>query len=212
MEEIPDKNIFMMCRTLNTEALSKLPDGYSIRSCRKDELGIWKAMPFDEPNEAEEYDQFMMEFFQTTYGGKEDLFYSRTLFVCDAWDRPVATCLLWKAYNEFNTIHWFKVLKDYEGFGIGRALLSIIMKNLNEEDYPVYLHTQPGSYRAIKLYSDFGFYLLSGDKFGSRQNDLEECLAILEKYMPEKDFRNLKISGAPEHFLNRLDTFDTIQF
>jgi hypothetical protein len=32
-------------------------------------------------------------------------------------------------------------------------------------EYPVYLHIQPSSFRAIKLYSDFGFSLLSGDNF-----------------------------------------------
>lgn len=211
-EEIPDKNIFMMCAALNADALSELPAGYSVRSCRPDELGVWKAMPFDDPAEAKEYDGFMTGFFRTVYGGKEAMFFADTLYVCDAHDRPVATCLLWKAYGEFNTIHWFKVLKEYEGRGIGRALLSIIMRNLKISDYPVYLHTQPGSFRAIKLYSDFGFALLAGEKFGSRKNDLDECLPILEEFMPEKDFRNLKITRAPEEFEKTLEKYETVEF
>ncbi|MDN5215995.1 GNAT family N-acetyltransferase [Fulvivirgaceae bacterium BMA12] len=212
MEELPDKNIFMMCKALNTNALSELPKGYITRNCRKDELGIWKSMPFDDPITANEYDGFMTEFFNTTYGDKEELFYNKTLFVCDQNDRPIATCLLWEAYGEFNSIHWLKVLKGYEGLGIGRALLSVIMKDLKSADYPVYLHTQPESYRAIKLYSDFGFYLLSDDKFGPRKNDLEDCWPILKKYMPEKDFQNLKTTTAPEHFISSLKKFSTIQF
>ena len=47
-EEILDKNIFMMCETLNRNALSELSASYSVRNCRPDELGIWKAMPFDD--------------------------------------------------------------------------------------------------------------------------------------------------------------------
>lgn len=211
-EEIPDKNVFMMCERLNRHALSELPAGYSVRSCRRDELDVWKRMPFDEVGFTEEYDRFMTDFFQTTYQGKEDLFFAETLFVCDENDKPVATCLLWKAYDEFNTIHWFKVLKEYEGRGIGRALLSIIMKDLRAEDYPVYLHTQPASFRAIKLYSDFGFALLAGERFGSRKNDLEECLPILEEFMPEKDFRNLSIAEAPEEFKKALSKYETVQF
>lgn len=212
MDDIPDKNIFMMCEALNAEALSELPEGYHVRSCRPDEYDIWKAMPFDDPATAAEYDAFMEGFFRDTYAGKEDLFYSGTLFVCDARDKPVATCLLWRAYDEFNTIHWFKVLKEYEGRGIGRALLSIIMKSVKEAGYPVYLHTQPGSYRAIKLYSDFGFYLLTGDTFGDRQNDLEECLPILEKYMPPRDFRRLKVAQPPKSFQDFLSTTTSNQF
>ena len=171
-EEIPDKNIFMMCEALNHNALSELSASYFVRNCRPDELGIWKAMPFDDADLAKKYEDFMSDYFITTYGGKEKFFFAKTLFVCDRQDKPIATCLGWKAYNEFNTIQWFKVLKEYEGQGVGRALFSIIMQKLEMRDYPVYLHTQPSSFRAIKLYSNFGFSLLSGDNFGIRKNDL----------------------------------------
>lgn len=211
-EEIPDLNVFMVCEALNFDALSEMPVGYSVRNCRPDELDIWKAMPFDSPELAKEFDGFMTGFFNDTYGGKEELFFAKTLFVCNSEDKPIATCFIWKAYNEFNTVHWFKVLKEYEGKGIGRALLSIVMRDLKAEDYPVYLHTQPASFRAIKLYSDFGFALLSGEKFGSRKNDLDECLPILEKFMPKKYFQNLKITTAPKEFEEILIKYDKIQF
>jgi len=211
-EEIPDKNIFMMCEALNHNSLTELPASYSIRSCRPDELGIWKTMPFDTVDLAKEYERFMSDYFTTTYGGKEELFFAKTLFVCDSQDKPIATCLIWKAYDEFNTIQWFKVLKDYEEQGIGRALLSIIMQKLEMRDYPVYLHTQPSSFRAIKLYSDFGFSLLSGDNFGIRKNDLDECLPILEKFMPKEYFQELRIINAPKEFEDIVNKYDTNQF
>jgi ribosomal protein S18 acetylase RimI-like enzyme len=211
-EEIPDKNIFMVCKELNKNALRSLPEGYIVRNCRPDELSIWKAFPFDDESLAKEYDSFMVDYFTTTYGGKEDYFFAKTLFVCDDQDKPIATCLLWKAYNEFNTIQWFKVHKNYEGKGIGRALFSLIMKDLTQEDYPVYLHTQPSSFRAIKLYSDFGFDLIRGNNFGIRQNDLEQCLLILEQFMPKNDFQNLRISNAPHNIQFFLENIKTIEF
>jgi len=177
-----------------------------------DELKIWKAFPFDNSEEVIEYEPFMTHFFETTYGGKEDQFFANTLFICDSSDQPIATCLLWKAYEEFNTIHWMKVLKGYEGLGIGRALLSLLMKDLSQEEYPVYLHTQPGSYRAIKLYADFGFHLLSDAVIGNRVNDLKECLPILQQYMPSDVFGRLMISTAPAYFLESLKGVDTIEF
>ncbi|MCU0238051.1 MAG: GNAT family N-acetyltransferase [Pyrinomonadaceae bacterium] len=210
-EEIPDLNVFMMCEVLNVDALSELPDGFSVRNCRPDELDIWKAFPFDD-NFNDEYDRFMSDFFNATYGDKEDLFFARTLFVCDAQDKPIATCFVWKAYDEFNTIQWFKTAKEHEGKGIGRALLSIVMRDLKAEDYPIYLHTQPASFRAIKLYSDFGFALLSGEKIGIRKNDLDEYLPILEKFMPKKHFRNLKIVDAPKEFVETANKYETNQF
>jgi GNAT superfamily N-acetyltransferase len=211
-EDIPDKNIFMMCEELNRAALADLPAGFSVRSCRPDELDIWKAMPFDDAETAKEYQGFMNDFFRTVYGGKEEDFFARTLFVCDERDKPVATCLVWKAYDEFNTIHWFKVLKEYEGRGIGRALLSLILRDLKASDFPIYLHTQPGSFRAIKLYSDFGFALLSNENCGPRKNDLDECLPILEEFMPKEFFQNLRTTEAPQEFIEALDKHETIQF
>ena len=211
-KEIPDKNIFMMCEALNRNSLTELPASYSLRSCRPDELGIWKTMPFDDADLAKEHEGFMSDYFTTTYSGKEELFFTKTLFVCNGQDKPIATCLSWKAYNEFNTIQWFKVLKEYEGQGIGRALLSIIMQELEMRDYPIYLHTQPSSFRAIKLYSDFGFSLLSGDNFGIRKNDLDECLPILEKFMPKAYFQKLRISNAPQEFEDTVNKYDTNQF
>jgi hypothetical protein len=126
-EEIPDKNIFMVCSALNRNALTELPANYSIRSCRPDELGIWKTMPFDDADLAKEYEGFMSDYFTTTYGGKEELFFAKTLFVCDRQNNPVATCLIWKAYNEFNTIQWFKVLKE-------RQFKSEVQQELMAED------------------------------------------------------------------------------
>jgi ribosomal protein S18 acetylase RimI-like enzyme len=211
-EEIPDRNIFMMCEALNPNSLAELPASYSIRRCKPDELDIWKTMPFDDADLAKKYEGFMSDYFTTTYGGKEELFFAKTLFVCGEQDQPIATCLSWKAYNEFNTIQWFKVLKGYEGQGIGRALLSIIMRELGMLDYPVYLHTQPSSFRAIKLYSDFGFSLLSGDKLGIRNNDLDECLPILEKLMPKEYFHKLRIIATPKEFEDTVNKYKTNQF
>jgi ribosomal protein S18 acetylase RimI-like enzyme len=211
-EDIPDKNIFMVCETLNRNALTELPTSYSIRNCRPDELNIWKTMPFDNADLSKEYEGFMSDYFTMTYGGQEELFFAKTLFVCDRQNKPIATCLIWKAYNEFNTIQWFKVLKKYEGQGIGRALLSIVMQQLEMRDYPVYLHTQPSSFRAIKLYSDFGFSLLSGDKFGIRDNDLDEYLPILEEFMPKEYFHKLRIVTAPKEFEDTVNKYDTNQF
>ncbi len=212
-EEIPDLNIFMMCeKAPGSGAFSDLPEGFSVRNCRPEELDVWKAFPFDDPETARQYYRYMTDSFETIYGGQEALFFANTLFVCDADDRPVATCAHWRSYDAFNAIHWFKVLKSHEGKGIGRALLSIIMRRFAPRDFPVYLHTQPGSFRAIKLYSDFGFKLLSGDKFGTRQNGLEESLPILEEFIPEEHFRKLRIAPAPEIFLRALEAETSPEF
>jgi GNAT superfamily N-acetyltransferase len=212
VDEIPDLNLFMMCGRLDPSALAPLPSGYTLRSCRPDELAVWKAFPFDTPAEAAANEQFMTDFFATAYGGREAEFFERTTFVCDDRDVPVATCMIWESYRELTTVHWFKVLRAYEGKGIGRGLLSALMRDVAPGDYPVYLHTQPGSYRAIKLYSDFGFRVLVNERTGTRPNEYEESLRHLRAVMPPEEFARLQTAVAPARFEEVLHRHPTVEF
>ena len=178
-ENIPDLNIFMMCEKLNEAAL--------------------KDFPFDTNEDKETYKKYMTKYFNDVYAGYEELFYNSCLFICDKNDKPVATCFAWKAYDNFYTIHWLKVLKEYEGKGLGRAILSEVMKNIPKEEYPIYLHTQPSSFRAIKLYSDFGFSILTDEYIGNRKNDYKESLTYLEYFMGDK-FKEIKFLESDKTF------------
>jgi len=211
-EEIPDYNIFMMCERLNKHALTNLNPDYSFRNCRPDELDLWKGFPFDSDRVPVEYEGFMNQIIKDSYSSNMTTFFQNTLFVCNKEGTPVATCSYWKAYGKINTIHWLKTRKAYEGKGIGRAVLSAIMKRFGSQDYPIYLHTQPGSFRAVKLYSDFGFQLLRGGKLGTRRNELEKCLPILKEFMPKKDFEGLEMIDTPKALISLLERETTVQF
>lgn len=211
-EEIPDYNIFMMCKRINEDALTDLHADYYFRNCRPDELELWKAFPFDNDTVPPEYQNFMNQIIHDSYGRDMRTFFKNTLFVCTKEGKPIATCSYWKAYGKINTIHWLKTLKAYEGKGIGRAVLSAIVRRFSRNDYPIYLHTQPGSFRAIKLYSDFGFQLLRGGQLGTRKNELEECLPILKEFMPRKDFERLRFVDTPDQLIKLLENETTIQF
>lgn len=200
-ETILALDLFMMCETLNREALRGLPAPYSVRYCRPDELEIWKRMHFDNPADAEAYNGYMTDYFQLVYAPAGDLFFRTCRFVCNEADEPIATAFMWRAYGEVMTLHWLKVLKAYEGEGIGRGLLSIILSELEEGDFPVFLHTHPSSFRAIKLYADFGFCLLSDPVIGARRNDLVESWPILQRFMPQSAFEGLTVGRAPARFL-----------
>ena len=211
-EEIPDYNIFMMCEQLKKNALSKLNSEYHFRNCRPNELEIWKAFPFDSETVPSEYEDFMNQYINDTYVSDIEIFLNNTIFVCNKDDKPIATCSYWLAYGKFNSIQWLKVRKEYEGQGLGRAILSEIIGKFSNEDYPIYLHTQPGSFRAIKLYADFGFKLLSGGQIGTRINEFEKSLPILKEFIPKKDFKEIEIVNTPNRFIKLLENETKIQF
>lgn len=198
--DIPDLNLFMMCATPKTEAYGDIPEGYHLRFCRREELERWKAFPFDTAAERDAYRAYMTEYFENVYAPHGDLFYRTCLFLCDAEDRPVATCFAWKAYGQFYTIHWLKVLKSHENQGLGRAILTETMKSIPADGYPVYLHTQPSSFRAIKLYTDFGFSLLTDESVGNRKNQYREAMPYLEHFMKPEGFRRLTFHTSDGQF------------
>lgn len=195
-------NLFMMCRHIQSSALSDLPQGYHIRLCRREELDLWKSIHFDSEAVAQAQRPFMDEYFDTVYQPQGEAFWQRCFFLCNDQDDPIGTCFAWRAYGKITTIHWYKVKREYEGRGLGRALLSHVMNTLSPSDYPVYLHTHPACLRAIKLYSDFGFSLLTDAVVGYRENDLQAALPYLQENLLPSVYQSLTFSSAEKEFLD----------
>ena len=53
----------------------------------------------------------------------------------------------------------------------------------------------------IKLYSDFGFDLLTDQRIGQRDNHIEQCLPYLKAMMPKEDYDQLRFTAAPAEFI-----------
>ena len=181
-------NLFMQCDAPDPNAFRPLPQGFAARLCRRDELIIWKNMWAQG-----KYMDFVNYYYDAVYAPREDEFFSRCIFAVDENDMPVATAGVWLAYGKINTVLWFYVLPEYEGCGIGRGLFSEIMK---KAEFPVYVHTHPLASRAIKLYSDFGFRLITDPVIGYRENNLQDSLPYLKKVLPQKDFEKLRKTNA----------------
>lgn len=205
-ESAGNYNLFMQCGEPPASAFRGLPADYSFRFrlCRRNELEVWKRVVAEE-----QYVDYVSEYYAKVYAPHEDEFFRRCLFVCNEKDMPVASTFIWRSYGQVNTVGWFRVLPEYEGKGIGRAILSEILKNA---EFPVYLHTQPTSARAIKLYSDFGFKLITDPKVGYRRNELSESLPFLEKVMPEKDYKNLRFTKANAELLKAALSTEVSEF
>lgn len=207
-----EAQIFMLCEELKHSALSTPPTGYVLRHPKQGEVELCKRMQFDDEETARREYAYMTDYFNRVYAPHGEAFYNVFRLAVDADDKPVGTCGLWKAYGCFYTVQWLKVTKPLEGRGIGRALLSSVLRDLPGRDYPVYLHTQAASFRAIKLYSDFGFRLITNEIPGPRPNELERGLPFIKKAMPKADFSALQYVCAPKHFLDCVETQKDIEF
>ena len=197
-------NLFMQCETPDKSAFRELPAGFFFKLCQRDELEVWKRVVAEE-----QYVGYVTEYYKKVYEKNADEFFHRCLFVCNADDKPIASTFIWRSYEKINTVGWFRVLPEYEGRGLGRALLSEIFKGA---DFPVYLHTQPTSARAIKLYSDFGFKLLTDPIIGYRKNDLTASLPYLQKVLPESEYMKLRFAEADKALIEAAISSEISEF
>ena len=175
-KEVLEGDLFMQCDVPNTSKFRLLPKGFSIRPCKRSELIIWKTI-FAQG----EYMDFVNDYYDKVYKPYEEIFFRRCMFVVDKDGKPVATSGIWKSYGRINTILGFFVLPEYQRIGIGRGLLSEVIKNAN---YPVYVHSHPIATTAIKLYSDLGFKFITDPVVGYRKNILQESLSYLKEILP----------------------------
>jgi len=90
-------NLFMQCDEFNHNAFSPLPESFSARNCRYDELNAWKTMWAQG-----EYMEFVDYFYDRVYAPQGDEFFLRCLFAVDEDDKPVTSSSIWRTYGRIN--------------------------------------------------------------------------------------------------------------
>ena len=94
--------------------------------------------------------------------------------------------------NSVSSLHWLVVDERYQGIGLGKALATAVM-NIYAKDraLPVYVHTQPWSWKAILLYVSLGFKLQKTDTFSHYENEYEKAMTELGKAVQEDQYELL---------------------
>ena len=193
---IPFYNIIMRCdRILPMEV--KLPEGYSIRAYQPGDETAWGTLhvatgDFATVHEAAEY-------FMKTYGA--DL--SRALFAVAPDGSVVGTMTAWndpRGTETIRSLHWLAVAKDHQRKGIGKALCKSVLKLMRREDNaaPVYLHTQPWSWKAVLLYAAQGFKLQRTDSFAAYENQYDAAMAAMQTVVTPEQFTKIEAASAPD--------------
>ena len=175
----------------------KLPAGYGIRAYQPGDEAAWAVLhtqtgDFASTEEAASY-------FMDKYGA--DL--SRVLFALSPEGEVIGTVAAWtddRAGEPVRSLHWLAVAEDHQRQGIGKALTQTALRLLRREDNaaPVYLHTQPWSWKAVLLYVKLGFKLQRKDAFGSYTNDYDQAMAALQPLLDEKQFALLESNSSRE--------------
>ncbi len=192
---IPFCNTIMKCSDYSPRHV-ELPDGFSIVSYQRGYEKEWAKLEyaigdFDSLEAAEKY-------FVETYLQKTELF-SNILFAMNKDNEIIGSCIAWqdmRGTNSVSSLHWLVVDERYQRLGLGRALCIAVMNIYVERGaLPVYIHTQPWSWKAILLYTSLGFKLQKTDAFSHYENEYEKAMIELGKIVTAEQYELLKQSS-----------------
>lgn len=190
---IPYCNVLMRCRQPARTLSCALPEGYCFHFFQPGDEVRWAEIEADIGDFASREEA--LRYFTGRYLPHREALSQRCFFVLDRAGRAVGTCMAWrdpKGEKEVSSLHWLAVLEDCQGRGLGKALLNKALSLYADwEAFPVYLHTQPWSYRAVGLYSRAGFHLLKSDSFSDYQNQTEQALEVLRPLLSKEAFDKL---------------------
>jgi len=134
-----------------------LPDRFSMRPMRLDEIGLWTDIWRD----AEPYFQIRDDTFMGVYGPDLPAVERRVFFVVDERGVAAGTISAWYDRDfkgaDSGQIHWVAVRPAFQNRGLAKGMITFAMNRLAEWHRLAYLGTQSKRIGAIKLYLDFGF-------------------------------------------------------
>lgn len=189
---IPFYNTIMKCTDYSYRETG-VPEGFSIIAYQPGYEKEWARLEysigdFDSLSEAEDY-------FVKTYLKEPELM-SDILFALDKNNEVVGSCIAWqdkRGEEIVSSLHWLVVNEPYQRIGLGRALCIAVMNIYAEKGaFPVYIHTQPWSWKAILLYCSLGFRLQKKESFSHYVNEYEKAMTELRKVVAADQYELLK--------------------
>ena len=189
---IPFYNIILKCSDYKSAQI-RLPEGFRFRKFQKGDEKTWAALEweigdFASLEEAEQY-------FLSVYCSYREEIEKRCIFVVDEKDRAAGSCIAWRDEKNgrlVSSLHWLVVSPACQGRKLGRALCQKTMEIFQRMDgFPVYIHTQPWSYKAILLYIQQGFQLQITDTFSDYQNQYTQAMHTLKEILTKEQYDTL---------------------
>lgn len=128
-------------------------------------------------------------YFQQDYLPFKSELERRCIFIENKEKEKIATLTIWWCYTGLRRdpwIHWVAVRPEYQGLGLGKALLYEGMRRMLEieGDRDIYLHTQTWSYKAINIYRQEGFRITDEKGLSGYENsDIDKAVDLLKDYL-----------------------------
>lgn len=185
MENIP---VIMILEDLTKLPKYELPEGYNFRNFREGDKRLWAEVE----TAAGEFTDLRkgIKQFENEFEINQEELTQRFLILENSKKECIGTAMGW--YDDhffrkgYGRVHWVGIHPDYQGKGLAKPLVSQTMEIIKERHTKCYLTTQTESYKAIKIYLDFGFIPYIKDENGTKAWKLMANFLkhpVLDKYM-----------------------------
>ncbi len=186
---IPFFNMILRCDVCKTQAVH-LPSGFSIVPYQPGYETAWAKLEYAlrDFDSAEEAEHYFISFYLQDTSHFDDI-----LFLVNPEKAVVGSCIAWtdlRNEQPVASLHWLVVAEEVQGLGLGKALCIAAMNRFRTP--PVYIHTQPWSYKAIFLYLSLGFRLQRHDTFSHYNNQYDEAMSTLKAIVTKEQFELLQ--------------------
>lgn len=196
-KSIPEKSIVMKLSRETADAVKcpVLPEGFSLRPFKEGDQYHWAkiiASVGEFPDNGYALAYFMLYYYRPRIKDVKE----RCFFIVKD-DIPIATAIAWSLFGQ-PSVHWLAVEKEYQGLGLGKAILSAVLECFSslspKED--IYVHTRTWSHKAVCLYHSLGFKMLReetvwGNGGAVHKNEYYEAMEILKKNIPPNIYGSL---------------------
>lgn len=195
-KSIPYYEMIMVAAGWEPSRSAPPPPGYVIRPYQDGDEAHWAAIEtsvgeFGQASDASAY-------WEREFRPHLDMVRRRCLFALDPEGHYVGTCTAWEQYDPrpLFMIHWVAVHPQRQGLGLGGALVCQAMELFRQSDsFPVVLHTQTWSHKAIRLYHRLGFRPVRFSPPALGKHDYEQAMAVLKGVYPPKQWEALAQSA-----------------
>lgn len=191
------KSIIMRCDRIDKSAYLALDSDVEIDFYKKGMETVWAKIQKAAGEFEKVTEKDVITYFIERFWCAQDKLGKRCIFLKEKnTENYIGTCMAWfghKGKEEIPVLHWLAVDDSYSGKGYARMLITHVLQ-IFERSYAgqkIYLHTQPASYMAIKLYHDFGFRMTRTDTYGTAVNEFKDALPVLKKYMTFDSYSKL---------------------
>ncbi len=171
--------VTMIRRNLNSLPHFPLPPGFSHRLFRKGDESLWAGIETAVSEFKNE--KAALAHFDKEFRPFMDDMENRCLLLERNGGGVIGTATAW--YNssfreeDHGRLHWLAVHPDFQGKGLAKPLVSLVMKMIKQYHRRAYLTSQTTSHVAIRVYLDFGFEpLIEGKECLEAWRLLEEKL------------------------------------